>query len=365
MSSTNHIKIGSSTKLSLNKGNITVGVKGTTEYGPTSESGFYNGITPPVGGYTIYVEKVSQGPSIHVPANNTECMYYLKKYGAPDGTIDDMLTWALTQNTILVLKGELTNSIQTASFQNVAGSNDATGFFFGGFRNDGLLDFVKVGFLANGTGVTNAPVTAIDRNNQTITISGSQFVSGQFYTFSLDINATPAPTSTPTPQPTSTPTPTPTSTPATYTIGQSALGGIIAYINGGGSTGTSGLVVTSSDVGSAVWGCADISITTSESIGTGNANTLAIVAGCTTSGIAAKVCNDLVEGGYSDWYLPSYNELVQLYNNYSTFGMSTVRYWSSSQVDTGNAKALNFALGFASNRYKDAVALSFRAVRSF
>ena len=192
MSSTNHIKIGSSTKLSLSKGNITVGVKGTTEYGPTSESGFYNGITPPVGGYTIYVEKVSQGPSIHVPANNTECMYYLKKYGAPDGTIDDMLTWALTQNTILVLKGELTNSIQTASFQNVAGSNDATGFFFGGFRNDGLLDFVKVGFLANGTGVTNAPVTAIDRNNQTITISGSQFVSGQFYTFSLNTDAEPS-----------------------------------------------------------------------------------------------------------------------------------------------------------------------------
>jgi hypothetical protein len=182
----NHIKIGSSVKPSLSKGNITVGVKGTTEYGPTSDTGFYNGVVIPNGGYAIYVEKASQGPSIHVPANNTECMYYLKKYGAPDGTIDDMLTWALTQNTILVLKSQLTNSIQNAAFQNVAGSNDATGFFFGGFRNDGLLDFVKVGWLANGTGVTNAPVTAVDRVNQTITISGSQFVSGDFYTFSLN-----------------------------------------------------------------------------------------------------------------------------------------------------------------------------------
>lgn len=108
--------------------------------------------------------------------------------GAPGTTIGDVLTWALTQDSILVLKSELTNSIQNASFQNVAGSNDTTGFFFGGFRNDGLLDFVKVGFLANGTGVTNAPVTAIDRNNQTITISGSQFVSGQFYIFSLNTN---------------------------------------------------------------------------------------------------------------------------------------------------------------------------------
>lgn len=188
MPSTNHIKIGGSAKLSLSKGNITVGVSGTTEYGPTSDSGFYNGITPPAGGYTLYVEKGSQGPSIHVASDNTQCMFFLKSFGAPDGTIDDMLTWALTQDSILVVKSELTNSIQTASFQNVAGSDSTTGFFFGGFRNDGLLDFVKVGFLANGTGVTNAPVTAVDRVNQTITISGSQFVSGQFYIFSLNTN---------------------------------------------------------------------------------------------------------------------------------------------------------------------------------
>ena len=190
--STNHIKIGSSTKLSLSKGNITVGVSGTTEYGPTSTSGFYNGVKPPVGGYTIYVEKASQGPSIHIANDDNHCITKLKKMGAPGTTIGDVLTWALTQDSILVLKSELTNSIQNPPFQNVAGSNDATGFFFGGFRNDGLLDFVKVGFLANGTGVTNAPVTAIDRNNQTITISGAQFVSGDFYTFSLNTDAGPS-----------------------------------------------------------------------------------------------------------------------------------------------------------------------------
>lgn len=183
---TNHIKIGSSDKLSLSKGNLTVGVKGTTEYGPTSESGFYNGVIIPNGGYAIYVEKTSQGPSIHVPTNDTECMYYLKKYGAPDGIISDMLSWALTQNNLLVVNHQLQNTSYT--YQNVSGSDSDTGFFFGGFRGEGLLDLVKVGFLANGAGVTNAPVTAIDRANQTITISGAQFVSGEHYSFTLDTN---------------------------------------------------------------------------------------------------------------------------------------------------------------------------------
>jgi len=182
----NHIKIGSSDKLSLSKGNLTIGVKGTTEYGPTSDSGFYNGVIVPNGGYAIYVEKASQGPSIHVPTSDEECMYYLKKYGAPDGTINDMLTWALTQDNLLVVRGQLTNT--TAGWQNVAGEDGYEGLFFGGFRNEGLLDLVKVGWLANGQGVVNAPVTAIDRVNQTITISGQQFISGESYNFTLDTN---------------------------------------------------------------------------------------------------------------------------------------------------------------------------------
>jgi hypothetical protein len=57
--------------LSLKKGNFWIGT-GDVGKGPTSTTGFYNGITPPSGGYTIYLNKASNGPSIYVANNDTQ-----------------------------------------------------------------------------------------------------------------------------------------------------------------------------------------------------------------------------------------------------------------------------------------------------
>lgn len=51
----------------LRKGNMLIG-NNTADYGST----FFNGIDPPTGGYTIYLNKASQGPSIYCPANDTQ-----------------------------------------------------------------------------------------------------------------------------------------------------------------------------------------------------------------------------------------------------------------------------------------------------
>jgi hypothetical protein len=125
-----------------------------------------------------------------------------------------------------------------------------------------------------------------------------------------------------------------------YTVGETALGGIIAYINGGGSTGTSGLVVTVSDLSTnAQWGCEGTVIGgTSSTIDSGLANTIAITTGCPTGGIAAELCIALVEGGYSDWYLPSKDELNALYINKNTIGgFTSYFYWTSTEFDAGLA----------------------------
>jgi hypothetical protein len=55
----------------LTIGNMHVGA-GDVPKGPTSSTGFYNGINPPNGGYTIYQHKESGGPSILCPTSDAE-----------------------------------------------------------------------------------------------------------------------------------------------------------------------------------------------------------------------------------------------------------------------------------------------------
>jgi hypothetical protein len=156
-----------------------------------------------------------------------------------------------------------------------------------------------------------------------------------------------------------------------YNVGQSALGGIIFYINGGDNSGTSGLVATTADVSvsGAIWGCQGTVISGADgtAIGTGNQNTIDIMAGCATAGIAARLCGDLVEGGYSDWYLPSKDELNMVYLNKDTIGgFSNDYYWSSSEFSADNAWVQLFNNGEQYEGSKNSAFLySVRAIRSF
>ena len=68
----NAIKYSTSAQtLALKDGNFWIGT-GDVGKGPTSTTDYYNGITPPSGGYTIYLNKGSNGPSIYCPTSDPQ-----------------------------------------------------------------------------------------------------------------------------------------------------------------------------------------------------------------------------------------------------------------------------------------------------
>ncbi|MDY0142965.1 MAG: protein kinase [Bacteroidales bacterium] len=152
-------------------------------------------------------------------------------------------------------------------------------------------------------------------------------------------------------------------------IGDSHAGGIVFYID---STGKHGLVCAPYDQSSgAQWGCYKTAIYgTSTSIGSGQTNTNKIVNACSDSDCAARICSNLVLNGYSDWFLPSKDELNLMYNNLhkkDLGGFANKWYWSSSEYsgfETGNAWVQSFSNGnqYDNNKY---YTYYVRAVRAF
>jgi hypothetical protein len=88
-------------------------------------------------------------------------------------------------------------------------------------------------------------------------------------------------------------------------------------------------------------------------IGTGAQNTIDIEAGCTTPATAPDICANLTLNGYSDWFLPSKDELNQMYINKAVIGVvGTGTYWSSSEYSGTNAQLQDFGNGDQINANK-------------
>jgi hypothetical protein len=102
-------------------------------------------------------------------------------------------------------------------------------------------------------------------------------------------------------------------------IGQAFGGGFWAGQIGVGGVATHNLVVgplSSAQNASVQWKNANTTTTGADSVIDGPQNTADMVAdGNSTVYPAAHFCNDLVVGGFSDWYMPAKNELEVCYFN--------------------------------------------------
>lgn len=96
----NYIKIsGSLQSQSIRAGNIWIGINDIKK-GPTSTTGFYTGITPPNNGYTVYLDKVSGGPSIYVPPSDQNLIALTNLIsGGSYSTVDECFNYYASEST--------------------------------------------------------------------------------------------------------------------------------------------------------------------------------------------------------------------------------------------------------------------------
>ncbi|CAI8182503.1 MAG: Uncharacterised protein [Formosa sp. Hel1_33_131] len=137
-------------------------------------------------------------------------------------------------------------------------------------------------------------------------------------------------------------------------IGDTYQGGIIFYLD---ASGCHGLISATADQSTGIqWYNGSNTNTTAfaSCVGCGEGNTSMIFYNQGAGTYAAQICYDLILGGYSDWYLPSKDELNLMYQNIgpgnvlglgNVGGFASNRYWSSTEVRTSGAWGQRFDTG--------------------
>lgn len=162
-----------------------------------------------------------------------------------------------------------------------------------------------------------------------------------------------------------------------YYVGQSGqAGGLVFYDRGEYTTGLTHNwryleAALTDQSSSAAWSNVTATLVGTElPIGTGEANTAAIIAQPGHTASAAKLCDDLEVSGYSDWFLPSKGELYMMFINLQAVGFgdfASRRYWSSSE----DSDSLNpwyqafFDGGQSTGEAKTSTIVNTRCIRAF
>jgi hypothetical protein len=214
---------------------------------------------------------------------------------------------------------------------------------------------------------TGADVMAASNGRQKPELADSYFKASTAYLGSRPSQPGPAPSPAPNPGPSPNPSPA-------YQIGdRGPAGGYVFYDKGGYSNGWRYLEAAPTDASTNVsWGILNAyEEKTRTDVGSGRANTAYLLEDHTKlkeSGRAAQAAAAYKANGFEDWFLPSYEELLLMYQNLKTRGLGNFSnnwYWSSSDCnDRLNAQSVYFSNGAFTKGDKKQTA-SVRAARWF
>ena len=154
-----------------------------------------------------------------------------------------------------------------------------------------------------------------------------------------------------------------------FAIGDTLQEGIVFYVDSSGEHG----LLAANEVYTGGWGCFGTQVNGADgtAIGTGNQNTIDIEStGCSNSSVtAAGICGNLTLDGYSDWFLPSKDELnliSQLFiSSPGIFQSPNPVYWSSSEINMSNAWAIELSSGNWYNYFNKPNTYSVLPIRAF
>lgn len=160
-------------------------------------------------------------------------------------------------------------------------------------------------------------------------------------------------------------------------VGEFKFGGVIFWVN---AAGTEGLVCAITDQSAGIQWYNGQSLNTAalgKAIGTGQANTTAIINAQGMGSYAAKLCDDLTLNGFSDWFLPSIDELKEMRINKAIIDATSVansgtaieatRYWSSTEYNESlhAAEAVSFTSSSATFLEFKSTSHKVRAIRDW
>jgi hypothetical protein len=136
-----------------------------------------------------------------------------------------------------------------------------------------------------------------------------------------------------------------------YTIGDTGpAGGLVFHIENGGRNGLEAAPEDQDDGTGASWGCDVLEVSGADGvlIERGATNILDVMEHCLNADsdlvFASKLAYDYVSGGYTDWFLPSKDELNAMLTNLdfeASGSLNPILYWSSSENNASTAWSQN------------------------